>query len=418
VTGGDVTTSDLTFILPFSDAVGGAQVVTDRLVRALGARGHRCSARALAPSGLPDSSGRDAPLTEVPWLDSGGGANGVKRIRSRVRARLSHKRALRDEIARSRGTIVLATGDVISLFSAGAAREARRRRDLVVVGHLHSSVQALTYAPRRLVHRRTGESVARFVARWLFHRGLMIPTVWTGVLRVPLLRFVLAARRLDGLVVLSGQDRDRLARWGIDKARVIPNPLPAKRPVPQHPRRRIAMVCRLSGEKNIPLAITAFAEVAADHPDWRLEIVGEGPQREPLTALISSLELGDRVRLHGFRPDPEAVLATACFSVLSSDTEGLPLAVIESFDCGVPVVATTCSPAVVDLVVDGDNGILVPRGDVQRMAAAMRLMMAKYPCTSMREAALRSSAGFAPEAVAGHWESWLTTLRDGRSKPS
>ena len=81
-------------------------------------------------------------------------------------------------------------------------------------------------------------------------------------------------------------------------------------------------------------------------------------------------ELDDRVLVLGQRDDVPAVLATSDLLLLSSRQEGLPVAVMEAFALGVPVVSTAVG-GVPEAVRDGVEGLLVPPQDPARLAAAM-----------------------------------------------
>src|SRR5699024_11484310 len=94
--------------------------------------------------------------------------------------------------------------------------------------------------------------------------------------------------------------------------------------------------------------------------DVRLTVLGEGPERPALERLIEELGVADRVELPGYVHDVGARLETASFSLLTSTSEGLPLAMMESMGAGcVPIVYDiTYGPG--DLVVQGDNGYVTP----------------------------------------------------------
>ncbi len=118
---------------------------------------------------------------------------------------------------------------------------------------------------------------------------------------------------------------------------------------------------------------------ALEPGSFRATVVGEGPQRPFLTGIPS-------VELAGERDDVPDVLARADVFVLSSRSEGMPISVLEAMAAGLPVVATAVG-GVPEIVVDGETGLLVPAGDADALADALRRLLA--------DAALRRRQGAA-----------------------
>lgn len=132
----------------------------------------------------------------------------------------------------------------------------------------------------------------------------------------------------------------------------------------------VGTVARLHREKNVPLLVRAFARVAAERPLARLVIAGDGPERVPCLEAARETGVSERVMLLGTRRDIGRVLAALDVFALSSDAEGLPLAVLEAMGAGRPVVSTDVG-AIREVVSDGVNGRLVRPGDEAAMAAAL-----------------------------------------------
>ena len=118
------------------------------------------------------------------------------------------------------------------------------------------------------------------------------------------------------------------------------------------------------------MLLDAFAKVRARRVA-RLLILGEGPDRDALTAQIEALGLADDVELAGYNDNPYAYFARATAFVLSSRWEGLPTVLIEALSCGAPVIATECPSGPREILAQGRYGRLVPVGDVAAMASAL-----------------------------------------------
>lgn len=129
-------------------------------------------------------------------------------------------------------------------------------------------------------------------------------------------------------------------------------------------------VANLRRNKDYPNLLRA-ARVALDRdPHLRFAAVGQGPLAAEVTALHASLGLGDRFLLLGFRRDVHDLMAAADVFTLASAHEGLPVAVMEAFANGLPVVATTVG-GLPQQVTDGVHGLLVPPGDPEALAEAL-----------------------------------------------
>ncbi len=173
---------------------------------------------------------------------------------------------------------------------------------------------------------------------------------------------------------------------------VIPLPaLPATLGAPiaaKAPCRTILAIGRLVREKGFDTLIDAFALIAARELDASLVILGEGPERAALENKIAHHGLQARVSMPGYVADTRSWLDRARLFVLSSRFEGYGAVVIEALAAGRPVVATRCTPAVVDLLGSLEAGMAVSIEDANAMAVAIRTVL-NAPCPDpLRLAAL------------------------------
>jgi glycosyltransferase involved in cell wall biosynthesis len=129
-------------------------------------------------------------------------------------------------------------------------------------------------------------------------------------------------------------------------------------------------VARLSAEKDFPTLLRATALVLREIPDFKLRIVGGGPERERLEALAAELGVTSAVDFLGERHDVPELLAQAGFFVTASLTEGISLTLLEAMAVGLPVVATAVGGNP-EIVVDGVSGKLTPAAQPEQLAAAM-----------------------------------------------
>jgi GalNAc-alpha-(1->4)-GalNAc-alpha-(1->3)-diNAcBac-PP-undecaprenol alpha-1,4-N-acetyl-D-galactosaminyltransferase len=165
------------------------------------------------------------------------------------------------------------------------------------------------------------------------------------------------------------------------RGRVIPNPVelpPEFRTIPDEEAEPVVVgMGRLGPEKGFDLLLRAFAEVADAFPEWRLEIWGEGPLRPDLTRLARALYIDDRVAFPGLTAQPMRQMRRNRIFVLSSRFESFGNVLCEAMAAGLPVVAFDCPSGAREIVSDGVDGRLVPCGDVDAMASALRDLMAQ-----------------------------------------
>lgn len=126
------------------------------------------------------------------------------------------------------------------------------------------------------------------------------------------------------------------------------------------------IVARITSVKGHDLLLRALARLAPQHPRLKVLVVGEGPLREERAALAEELGVTDRVVFAGLRRDVPHLLAGADLGVLPSKHEGVPMSVIEQMAAGLPVVASAVG-GLPDIVGDGEEGFLVPPGDLDAL---------------------------------------------------
>jgi glycosyltransferase involved in cell wall biosynthesis len=136
----------------------------------------------------------------------------------------------------------------------------------------------------------------------------------------------------------------------------------------------VVNVARFVELKNQALLLDALADVAAQRPRLHAVLIGDGPLREQLERQADRLGIADRVQIQGFRPDAVDVTAAADVFALSSDTEALPLTVLEAMTYGRPIVSTGVG-SIPDTIADGVDGLIVPRGGRSELAAAIERLL-------------------------------------------
>jgi len=136
----------------------------------------------------------------------------------------------------------------------------------------------------------------------------------------------------------------------------------------------VVTVARLSPEKDIENLVRAAGLIAANHPDFRLVIAGNGPCLPSLKELTSDLGMTKTIDFLGEVKDVRSLLEKASVFVLPSLTEGVSLTLLEAMAAGLPVVATNVGGNP-EVVINGKTGILVPPGDFKELALAITALL-------------------------------------------
>jgi glycosyltransferase involved in cell wall biosynthesis len=222
-------------------------------------------------------------------------------------------------------------------------------------------------------------------------------------------RLVREYRDVDWFCALTEEDASHFARHDLNNMRVMVNPVD---PWPTEPAALVNPVVtvlgRLSWEKAPDIALAAWAQIAEEFPDWRLQFVGHGPMGEEIARTQVP-----RVLVAESTGDPGAVLSETSVLLLPSVVEGSPMSVLEAMSWGIPVVAADCSAGVRALVHTGVTGRLAIRGNVDSLAAQLRIVLASAQARQEYGAQARAhAAAFRLEPVLDSWE-WLIqqTLR-------
>ncbi len=161
---------------------------------------------------------------------------------------------------------------------------------------------------------------------------------------------------------------------------------------------------RLAAQKGVDDLLMAADLLHHIRPSVRYLIVGDGPLRGRLEELSRGLHLGGVAHFLGHRDDVPTLMAASDAVVLPSHYEGLPNVVLEAMLAGKPVVATD-APGTTEVVVDGETGVLVPRGRPPRLAQALRTVLDDRPLAlRLGEAGrIRALGAFGVDAMIGRF---------------
>ena len=226
-------------------------------------------------------------------------------------------------------------------------------------------------------------------------------------------------RQYDRIIVLTYEDKE--SHWkGYKNVSVIPNPISFSDIAANNTLegKKVIAIGRLNAQKNFSSLIRSYRIVAQKHPDWILEIYGDGEQKYDLLQLIDQFDLRKQVYLRGFTSEVQRELLNASCFVLSSDFEGLPLVMLEAMSCGLPVVSYACPCGPKDIISEGVDGFLVPVNDEQGLADRIcRLIENEEMRKAMGKAARLKAEQYRIEKIIPMWmDLFNQLLKEKREK--
>lgn len=210
-------------------------------------------------------------------------------------------------------------------------------------------------------------------ARWLYHNWLRIQAPFLdGVVAMeasmqPEIANCMGMPGEQITVIsdpaISDADIDRLSLLRDNRAKLL------------HGRHFLA-IGRLTGQKNLPMMLRAFAKGSGG--DDKLTIVGDGPLRKSLEAQAVSLGLRNRVHFTGHVSDIGPFLGQADFYLMSSHYEGVPAVIIEALAASLPIITTKCSNAISAMLDGGRLGRITAEGDEDEFTRAIKFAVPDF----------------------------------------
>ena len=279
-------------------------------------------------------------------------------------------------------------------------RLVRRFRPDVIHAHMMSSA-VVGFALSRIVRRPLVTTMHNSFDRhsFLMRLGTVVVAVSDAERRLLLSRGYPASKVVTVLNGATGSPRETID---------APELPPLRRPC-------LVTLSGLHARKAVDDVIRAFGEVLPDFPEWHLNIIGEGPDRERLTSMVEDGNLDHAVHLVGSTPRPQPLLEQAEIFAHASLAEPFGLAVAEARAAHCAVVATDVG-GVPELLEQGRAGQLVPVSDPPAMAAVLRGLMADASTLlDWQDRAAHGAERFSVERMAQDYLTVYDNLAGGRT---
>ena len=160
--------------------------------------------------------------------------------------------------------------------------------------------------------------------------------------------------------------------------------------------------------------LQAWATIQSRCPDWRIDVFGDG-DRSAYQKLIGQLNIDqNRCVLHPPTKHIQTEFEQSSIAVCSSRFEGFGLVILEAMVCGVPVVSFDCPWGPRNIILDGEDGLLVDNGNVERLAESMlKLMTDDHLRMAMGTKARVNVQRFSIEVIANEWKTLFEEITNG-----
>ena len=225
-----------------------------------------------------------------------------------------------------------------------------------------------------------------------------------------------SARGLDYLVLVSSELQMFYAKQLLNSncmCLYIPNTIES---LPKEKAKlnntKLVSVGRLSKEKGYIDLLKVFKKLNKDYPEWTLDIVGDGAERESIEEFIRNNELSDKVTLHGFQGKEyiDKILNSSSIYVMTSYTESFGIVLIEAMSHGVPCIAYDSAEGAREIINSGENGYLIKHRNLDAMVKKIEdLIKNKEERVKIGAQARESVKKYTSDVVG---EEWFTLIEE------
>lgn len=183
-------------------------------------------------------------------------------------------------------------------------------------------------------------------------------------------KIVNSCKKMDNLVLVSNELAEFYKGYLQDKVEFIPNCIDEpNNAVSKLTENNLIAIGRLSKEKGFDDLLKLYKKVSNKYPNWKLNIIGDGMQKDYLLDLAKELKLGDKVVFHGYQNKEyiNSLLKESSIYVMTSHTECFPIVLLEAMSYGIPCLSYTSAQGANEIIKDEVTGYLIENRDENKM---------------------------------------------------
>lgn len=210
----------------------------------------------------------------------------------------------------------------------------------------------------------------------------------------------------DRVIVLTWDDYNKYSRFlKSEKLEIIPNSLSSEVNQKSELNNNVIIaVGRLVKLKGYNFLFESLQDVFDIYPDWKLKLVGDGPEKENLINLAKKLGISKNIIFKGEVKNVIQEYLTSDFLVLSSEREGFPMVLLEAMQCGLPVIAFDCPTGPKEIITSNEDGILVEHLNKEKLTEAIfKLIENKKTLKKYSKKALEKSNKYSEKVISKKW---------------
>lgn len=221
--------------------------------------------------------------------------------------------------------------------------------------------------------------------------------------------------KYDEFIVLTEEDKKL---WNNSKIKVIPNSIKVNGNIKvNYNNKKVISIGRLEYQKGYDILIDIWKNIVKDFPEWKLEIYGEGTEKEKLLLKIKKFNLSNKIILKGITYNIEKAYLESSIYIMTSRYEGLPMVLLEASSYGLPLISFACPCGPKDIIKNGENGFLIEKNNIELISNKLKQLM--------RDFSLRKKMGikgnkiikkYDQKNVMQEWHNLFNNLKEGKEK--